>query len=63
MNNIGEVGKSEVEEYHNPCTAWRQHLSPYLKGTVIWQVRSDSPLKIRGVPPKAGGCYDVMDNV
>jgi hypothetical protein len=27
-------------EYHNPCTAWRQHLSPYLKGTVIWQVWS-----------------------
>jgi len=21
-------------EVHNPCTAWRQHLSPYLKGTV-----------------------------
>jgi hypothetical protein len=21
-------------EYHNPCTAWRQCLSPYLKGTV-----------------------------
>jgi hypothetical protein len=26
------------EEYHNPCTAWRQRLSPYLKGTVqmVW---------------------------
>jgi hypothetical protein len=51
-----------VKEYHNPCTAWRQCLSPYLKGTVICQVWSDSPLKIRGVPPKAGRCYDVMEN-
>jgi hypothetical protein len=51
-----------MEKYHNPCTAWRQRLSPYLKGTVIWQVWSDSPLKIRGVPPKAGGCYELMDN-
>ena len=49
-------------EYHNPCTAWRQCLSPYLKGTVIWQVWSNSPLKIRGVPPKAGRCYELMDN-
>ena len=29
-----EEKKLEVEEYHNPCAAWRQHLSPYLKGTV-----------------------------
>jgi len=30
-----EVKKSEVEEYHNPCTARRQRLSSYLKGTVM----------------------------
>jgi hypothetical protein len=60
--SVREEKKSEVEEYHTPCTAWRQRLSPYLKRTVIWQVRSDSPLKIRGVPPKAGRCYDVMEN-
>jgi len=34
MDNIGEVKKLEVKKDHNPSTAWRQHLSPYLKGTV-----------------------------
>jgi hypothetical protein len=29
-----EVKKLEVKKYHNPCTAWRQRFSPYLKGTV-----------------------------
>jgi len=35
--------KWRSQKYHNPCTAWRQRLSPYLKGTVIWQVWSKLP--------------------
>ena len=30
-NRSGKVGS---QKNHNPCTAWRQCLSPYLKGTV-----------------------------
>ncbi|MBZ4657430.1 MAG: hypothetical protein PWQ81_733 [Bacteroidota bacterium] len=33
-----EVKKSEMKKYHNPCAAWRQHLSPYLKGTATVNV-------------------------
>jgi hypothetical protein len=29
-----EMKKSEMKEYHNPCTARRQRLSPYFKETV-----------------------------
>ena len=57
-----DAKSASSSEYHNPYAAWRQRLSPYLKGTVIWQVWSDSPLKIRGVPPKAGGVMMLMEN-
>jgi hypothetical protein len=52
-----------VEEYHNPCAAWRQRLSPYLKGTVNGKCDPTPPLKIRGVPPKAGRCYELIKNL
>jgi hypothetical protein len=33
-----------------------------LRGLLYAKCDPDSPLKIRGVPPKAGGCYELMDN-
>jgi hypothetical protein len=33
-----------------------------VKKSEVEEYHNYSPLKIRGVPPKAGRCYDVIDN-
>jgi hypothetical protein len=57
-----EEKKLEVEEL-SPVLPGGSACPLILRGLLDGVSHNYSPLKIRGVPPEAGGCYDVMDNV
>ncbi len=55
MDNIGEVKKLEVRNIITPVLPGGSTCPLILRGQLYGKCDPDSPLKIRGVPPKAGG--------